>query len=101
MTKKLSKRQKREIKQLEKTAKKLVKKHYAVAEHLDTVSVKARRKLEKIDARREKVLRKISVLSGIAETERDVRKNATIDRRLFANAPWEDLPLGLLFGKQK
>ncbi len=102
MTKKLPKKHKSEIKQLEKKANKLEKKQYAVAEHLETVSAKARRKLEKIDARRDRVVRRIAVLTGVTQSERDDRETLAIDRRLFANAPWEeDLPLGLLFGKQK
>ncbi len=101
VAKKLPKRYKSAIRQLEKKANKLEKKQYAVAERLDTVSAKARRKLEKIDARRDKVLRRIAVLTGVTESKRDDQETLAIDRRLFANAPWADLPLGLLFGKQR
>jgi hypothetical protein len=101
VTKKLSKKHGTEIKKLEKKANKLGKKQSAVADHLDSVNAKARQKLDKIDARREKVLQKIATLAGVKETELNARENVTIDKRLFANAPWEDLPLGLLFGRNK
>jgi enamine deaminase RidA (YjgF/YER057c/UK114 family) len=101
MTRKRFKKQKTVIKQLEKKANKLGKKQCSVAEQLDAATAKARQRLDKIDTRREKVLQKIAVLTGVTETEMNHREQVTIDKRLFANAPWEDLPLGLLFGKNK
>lgn len=101
MTKKLSKKHGTEIKKLEKKANKLGKKQSAVADHLDSINSKARQKLDKIDARREKVLQKIAALTGAKETELYASEKVTIDKRLFASAPWEDLPLGLLFGRNK
>ena len=101
MTRKFSKKHKTAIKQLEKKANKLGKKQYSVAERLDAVTAKARQKLNKIDSRREKVLKKIAALNGVTETDMNYRERMTIDKRLFANVPWEDLPLGLLFGKSK
>ena len=101
MARKLSKKQKAEIRQLEKKVSKLGQKQCSIAERLDAATAKARQKLVKIDIRREKALKKIALVIGETEADTNRREQLKIDRRLFANAPWEDLPVGLLFGKSK